>query len=367
LSARVGSIQSGSAAELAGFAPGDLVLSINDRRIDSFADLQQIVRASAGQTLRFVVDRGGQLITVTGTPKLKEFKDQLGNVQRIFVLGIEGANVSNIHRLAFSPEGRYLAAGTAHNGLHVFDRDRQWAEVFRDTNYSVVISGVTFAVDGRLATASYDGMVRLYDRSFEAVVPSRKAGNKLFSIVFSPDGSKLAVGYEDVPIVDLLDGHSLAPLPGPSVDGLGNGGLGAVMWSKDGKTLYAGGRYNDGHGGPVLAWANSGRGERHALPAGSNTIMALAALPNGDLLVAAGDPFLAVLGPDGRPRWAHRPPEGDFRNQSDVLAVSADGAIVDFGFDVGGKSPLRFDCGGQMRLPWCCKNWRPRGRWVSPT
>ena len=199
--------------------------------------------------------------------------------------------VSTIHRLKFSTDGRYLAAGTGY-GLHIFDRDRQWAEVFRDTSYGVVI-GVTFAADGRLATATYDGMVRLYDRNFEAVVPPRKtAWNKLFSIVFSPDGSKLAVGYEDVPIVDLLDGHSLAPLPGPNVDSLGNGGLGAVMWSKDGKTLYAGGRYNDGHGGPVLAWADSGRGERHALPAGSNTIMALAALPDGDLLVAAADPFL---------------------------------------------------------------------------
>ena len=22
---------------------------------------------------------------------------------------------------------------------------------------------------------------------------------------------------------------------------------------------------------------------------------------------------------------------------------------------------------GRMRLPWCCKNWKPRGRWASPT
>ncbi|MGA8157476.1 MAG: caspase family protein, partial [Rhodoplanes sp.] len=249
--------------------------------------------------------------------------------------------------LAFSPDGRYLAAGLfAKNGLRIFDRDRQWAEVFRDTDYGFDIYGITFAADGRLATASYDRLIRLYDRDFKLVVPPRKApgGNRPFGIVFNPGGSKLAVGYVDVAAVDLLDGHSLAPLPRPNVDGLGNGSLSQVMWSKDGETLFAGGRYNDGSGNnPVLAWGSAGRGERRALPAGNTSVGGLAALPDGGLLVAAMDPFLAVLEPDGRPRWAHHSPKADFRGQEDVLAVSSDGAIVDFGFEYGGKSPLRFD------------------------
>ena len=96
-------------------------------------------------------------------------------------------------------------------------------------------------------------------------------------------------------------------------------------------------------GRPVLAWANAGRGERRTLPAGSNTVSGLAALPDGALLVAAQDPFLELLEPDGRPRWAHTSPKADFRDQHDTLAVSADGTIVDFGFEQRGKSPLRFD------------------------
>ena len=106
-----------------------------------------------------------------------------------------------------------------------------------------VFYGATFAADGRLATASYDGKVRLYDRDFKLLVPARKAtgGNQPSRIAFSPDGSVLAVGYADSATVDLFDGHSLAPLPGPNVDGLRNGNLGIVTWSKDGKTLYAGG------------------------------------------------------------------------------------------------------------------------------
>jgi outer membrane protein assembly factor BamB len=253
---------------------------------------------------------------------------------------------SNTVSLAFSPDGRYLAAGLGGtNGLRVHDRHRQWSEVFRDSDYGDQIDGVTFSADGRLATTSLDGKVRLYDRAFRLVAAPQKGngGREPFRIAFSPDGALLAVGYDDAPAVDLFDGYSLAPLPGPNIDGLGNGSLPRVTWSKDGETLYAGGRYHEGRSRPIFAWANAGRGARRALPAGSNTVTGLAALPDGRLLVATADPLLELLEPDGLPRWAHASPKADFRDQADRLAVSADGATVDFGFEVGGKSPLRFD------------------------
>jgi WD40 repeat protein len=249
-------------------------------------------------------------------------------------------------RLAFSPDGRYLAAGLGgKSGLRVYDRDRQWTEAFRAADYGYDIYGAAFAADGRLATTSYDGNVRLYDRDFKRVVPPRKvtSGAQPHRIAFSPDGTMLAVGFEDVATVDLFDGHSLTPLPRPNVDGLDNGNLSNVIWSKDGKTLYAGGGYVVGRVRLVLAWANAGRGERRALPAGNNTVSGLAALPDGRLLVAAQDPFLALLEPDGSPRWAHPSPKADFRYEYDTLAVSADGTMVDFGFEASGQSPLRFD------------------------
>jgi WD40 repeat protein len=258
------------------------------------------------------------------------------------IAGLSGATVS----LAFSPDGQYLAAGlSGTNGVRVYDRQRQWSEVLRDTDYGDSICGVTFSADGRLATTSFDGKVRLYDRAFRLDVPPRKVtgGKELFRIAFSPDGALLALGYDDAPAVDLLDGHSLAPLPGPDVDSLSNGSLLIVTWSKDGRTLYAGGLYSGGNTRPVLAWANAGRGARRALPAASNSIAGLAALPDGRLLVATQDPFLELLEPDGRPRWAQSSPKADFRNQHDRLAVSADGTTVDFGFELWGKSPLRFD------------------------
>ncbi len=81
-SPRVDTVQPESAAAAAGFQPGDLVLTINGRKIDSFTDMQQIVSTSAGQTLIFEVDRGGTVVTLKAVPALKEIKDRFGNVNR---------------------------------------------------------------------------------------------------------------------------------------------------------------------------------------------------------------------------------------------------------------------------------------------
>ena len=87
-SARVDTVQPGSAAQAAGFQPGDLVLSINGEKIDSFGDMQRIVSVSAGEPLNMVVDRGGVAVTLKATPQMRELKDNFGNVHRLGVLGL---------------------------------------------------------------------------------------------------------------------------------------------------------------------------------------------------------------------------------------------------------------------------------------
>jgi len=87
-SARVDAIQPGSAAATAGFQPGDLVLSIDGEKIDSFSDMQRIVSISSGEPLKIVVERRGTQVSLNATPQLKEVKDNFGNVHRLGVLGI---------------------------------------------------------------------------------------------------------------------------------------------------------------------------------------------------------------------------------------------------------------------------------------
>ena len=70
--------------------------------------------------------------------------------------------------------------------------------------------------------------------------------------------------------------------------------------------------------------------------------MALRGLPGGRLAFAAADPRLGLLGADGKPAWGVGPATADFRDQSDVFAVSADGARLGFGYEQWGKSPALF-------------------------
>src|SRR6202167_179847 len=68
MSARVDAVQADSAAAAAGFQSGDLVVAINGRKIEDFADMQRIVSESAGQTLEIAIARQGGQLTLKATP-----------------------------------------------------------------------------------------------------------------------------------------------------------------------------------------------------------------------------------------------------------------------------------------------------------
>ena len=90
--ARVDSVQENSAAATAGFKPGDVVRAIDGDAIESFTDMQRIVSTKAGTPLVFTIKRGDELVTLNGTPQLREVKDTFGNVHRVGILGITRAN-----------------------------------------------------------------------------------------------------------------------------------------------------------------------------------------------------------------------------------------------------------------------------------
>ena len=86
--ARVDTVLPDSAAAAAGLKPGDVVLAIDGRTIESFSDMQRVVSANAGRTLTFQIDRGGAPMTLTATPALKQSKDGFGNSTCQAVLGV---------------------------------------------------------------------------------------------------------------------------------------------------------------------------------------------------------------------------------------------------------------------------------------
>jgi regulator of sigma E protease len=186
-SARVDAVQPGSAAEAAGFQPGDLVVSINGREIDSFADMQQIVSTSAGETLVFEVQRAGKLITLKATPTLKEVKDRFGNVHRQGILGItRSPSPDDTH---FQPVGPVKAVEL---GLQ-----RTWFVVERTISY---IGGV---VSGREAADQLGGPIRI------AQVSGQVASEGFPSLLSLAAVLSVSIGLLILFPVPLLDGGHL--------------------------------------------------------------------------------------------------------------------------------------------------------------
>ena len=205
----------------------------------------------------------------------------------------------------FSQDGKYLAASLAGpNGVFVYDANNyQLVSSLLDHNDSSY--NVEFDQENRLATVSYDGYVRIYNSSFELEAEEMPTGGQLpFSLSFSPDGQKLAVGYNQSPVIQVLNGKTLAPLYEPDItkantqtDRLFN-----LAFSKDGQSLYAGGVYQSVYDGKwkqvMRKWSNGGQGSYVDIPVGSNTIMDVKAHPKGGVVFAGSAPEFGTVNAD---------------------------------------------------------------------
>ena len=72
LPAVVGQVQPGSAADAAGFRPGDRVKAIDSKSIADWTALATIARAAPGRSLQFEIERNGTLLSITATPRVVE-------------------------------------------------------------------------------------------------------------------------------------------------------------------------------------------------------------------------------------------------------------------------------------------------------
>ena len=115
----------------------------------------------------------------------------------------------------------------------------------------------------------------------------------------------IAITYNERPLLRILKATDLKPLAIPNTSGLGGGDLGgSVAWSADGRTLYAGGSYDEGGRFPVFAWAQAGRGTRQAVMSFPQTVSGLVTLPDGTLVGVAFDATQQAAGRLGeRLRW----------------------------------------------------------------
>jgi WD40 repeat protein/uncharacterized caspase-like protein len=232
--------------------------------------------------------------------------------------------------LAYSPDGRFLAATCGKRGLSVFHSD-DGSPVAQDTQYADSCYSAAFDKSGRLVTASLDGYIRLYDAGFNRLARRPAPGGRFpWSAVFSPDGTKIAVGYYDSATVSIVSAKDLSSLSTPDTHDIHGGNLKNVTWSPDGRFLYAAGSYQQSGQFPVRRWEDGGRGASTDLkPGARDTIAALWPLPNGDLAWSGTDPVWGIL-TDTQPRLTEKSRITDLRAEGDDFRLSTDGATVQF-------------------------------------
>jgi WD40 repeat protein len=239
-----------------------------------------------------------------------------------------------IFHLAYSSDGGLLVATLGgSNGIRLYYATHGYQALPSDTTYGDDSYWADFDRQRRLVTASYDGFIRLYAAGrydVPIVKVKGRGGSRPFSAIFSPDGQRIAVGYDDSTAVDLLSGKDLKFLQAADTRGVAGPNLIITGWSADGRYLFAGGR---GNGVEIRRWENGGTGEHIDIEAGNSTVMELLPLNGGSVLFAAQDPAFGIIDAQGRAKILQSPGQLDFRNRLGTLRVSRDGKSVEQGTD----------------------------------
>lgn len=106
----VGGVLPDSPAAEAGFVKDDMVTAIDGAPVDSWTQMVETIRAAEGRPLAVEVDRAGQRLTLTVTPRVNTYKNLFGENVTVPMVGINQAG-----QVRFEPiDGVGVAAAFQH-------------------------------------------------------------------------------------------------------------------------------------------------------------------------------------------------------------------------------------------------------------
>jgi WD40 repeat protein len=174
----------------------------------------------------------GRRIAISGTGGKVFLRDASGSELRVF-----DRHTTDVHALAFSPDGQYLVTGAGgfkyDNGKLVHDAAnrpvlhdtdlRMWdvatgREVRRFRGHASTIRWVAFSPDGRqiFSGGNSELAILVWDVEKETAVRRIPMRSNLFLCAFSADGSQAAVVLRDaIGVFDLQTGQPVHTLPRP--------------------------------------------------------------------------------------------------------------------------------------------------------
>lgn len=191
-------------------------------------------------------------------------------------------------------------------------------------------------------TRCSDNHLYLYDNNFKLIKKQKLASkNKARSVRFSPDGSRIVVGFAGSTKVSVHSGKDLSNLYDPTIKGLSATDLQDVCWSTDGKSLFAAGYSTSDKSKAVLVrWSQQGRGNHTVYEAGRKLIRDISATTGG--IVFSGNFGWGMLSYNGNMAILKQSAIADYQENLKNFLVATDGSAVQFAFEREGKSPALF-------------------------
>ena len=248
-----------------------------------------------------------------------------------------------VYSLTFTPNGKYIICGLTEGGIRAFQLEGGKLAL-EDKDYGERITGLSFTSTGKMAAVCWDGTIHLYNEDLSKVQKKVSTGKHPSGVSFSPDGSKIAVGYSDRPLVEALSSKDLSLLYTPSMKGVTNGDLCNVAWSPDGNILWAGHtvRKEGSSLRTIRRWQEGGKGAFTDSTAANNTIFSIKSLSNGGVAFCTGDPAWGVIDAAGKQTLYVYSQLPDYRGMSGQMLLSKDGSTVQFSYEIGDSVPARF-------------------------
>ena len=88
-------VQKDSPAYLAGFKKNDIILSIDDNKVESILEVSTFINLSKSEKIKFLVNRNGNKISFLVKPNFVDGKDALGNSVKKRLIGIRLSPLDN--------------------------------------------------------------------------------------------------------------------------------------------------------------------------------------------------------------------------------------------------------------------------------
>ena len=142
-------------------------------------------------------------------------------------------HTDRLESVAFSPDGKILASGARDNTIRLWDVETR-ENIATLEGHTNLVWSVVFSPDSKiLASGSEDDTVKLWDvETRENIATFETHTYRVWSVAFSPDGTILAAGsWDEVKLWDVATGTNIATFETPQAE--------SVAFSPDGRSLAA--------------------------------------------------------------------------------------------------------------------------------